>query len=62
MVCMVFFLNESLLMHSEDALQRILTVLYRVGLLKPMNNIQAIHTYRLSPKVLRNQRHEEKTD
>lgn len=41
---MVFFLNESLLMSSEDALQPILTALYRVGLVKLMNSIQAIHT------------------
>lgn len=45
-------------MGSEDALQPILTVLYELDLL--MNSFQAIHTQKISPKVLRNQSHEEK--
>jgi len=49
-------------MGSENALQPVLTVLYTVGLIKLMKSIQAIHTQRLSPKVLKIQRDEGKPD
>lgn len=59
---MVFLLNESLLVGSEDALNLSGQSCTEWDLVKLMNSLQALHASRPRPKVLRNQRGEGKPD